>query len=310
MSSDTVLNHTDWKDCVEFLCSERTEIILTVLNLDFCGSSEIIEKDNNFIAHEFLENSRNAIDKIFEVFKNDIAKGSWHGDSIVVVFKETVKAISAAQRIIRNLRWGNIKLSLRMAVDKNTIIFKKDIGRSTSKALIYTKRLREKYEEENIIIITEAIYDFLNPKMRDEFKYLGSVKIEKPNKSIIAYSLSFEPRKLITFIVNSKGEIKNKFPKDEATKTELEEIGLSPNVLSFAQKLCEKGKKVILIEQSDQPIISAMALHGSVDKEKMIKEKIYKSSSGYDVYWEQEVQFPHPIGIETDYDWILEVKQN
>lgn len=112
--------------------------------------------------------------------------------------------------------------------------------------------------------------------------------------------------KRVSFVADRDGKILQR--TYEGDINELIDLGLGENVLDFAKLLSSKGEKTILIEQNEEPCISASALEGVIEIDKIEEKKIYTSSDGYDVYWEKEVQLIHPVGIESGYDWILTAK--
>lgn len=112
--------------------------------------------------------------------------------------------------------------------------------------------------------------------------------------------------KRVSFVINNEGKILQ--CSYEGNISELKEKGLGQNVLDFAIDRTYKGDRVILIEQGEEPCISALALQDVMEKEQIKHKKIYTSSPGYDVSWEKEGENFQSLGIETDYDWILTVK--
>ncbi|MCK4233862.1 hypothetical protein KAX75_05505 [candidate division WOR-3 bacterium] len=311
MSSNCSQIHFDWKDCADYLSRKNVEVILTVFNIDFCESHKLIEKLGNVRAHELFEKNRDTIDHILNIYKDFIAREGWKGDGKVVIFRDTAQAISAAKRIIQHISWGNINHDVRIVISKGSMIFKKDVGRITSMALVHSERLH-KHCEKNNIIVTQDIYDLLEPSSRGDFDGPKKTIIEKPETCISTYKYVFSSKftigkmKSVKFATDKNAKIVGILYAKEGTK--IEEKWIGTNLLDLAKELFNKGEKVVLIEHGNKPIISALALKGNVDKGEIKKEKRYSSHAGYDVYWEQEAQFPHPIEIELGYDWILTIK--
>ena len=112
--------------------------------------------------------------------------------------------------------------------------------------------------------------------------------------------------KRVSFVADRDGKILQR--TYEGDINELIDLGLGENVLDFAKLLSSKGEKTILIEQNEESCISASALEGVIEIDKIEEKKNYTSSDGYDVYWEKEGQLIHPVDIESGYDWILTAK--
>jgi len=109
----------------------------------------------------------------------------------------------------------------------------------------------------------------------------------------------------VTFVVDYEGNILS--TEYEKNNAEFKEYGLGTNALSFAKDMTKKGYSVLLVEQGENPFISAIALGEDTAKGNIVEKNEYKSKHGFYVVWESKCELIPNLGKETRFDWVITV---